>query len=83
MKFCKDCIYFRDTILGQCAHQELGVDIVHGTQKTRFARDIRSDNTKCGPLGEWYETKNTKYVPTEDTPPVVRWVKTLFSRSAE
>lgn len=81
MNYCVNCKYFSTTISTNCLHPNLGISPVTGGPKPMFASSVRNSPYKCGEEGKWFEEKSKPHVPPKDTPPVVRWVKTLFSRS--
>lgn len=81
MKFCKDCKHLSSGFGDHCVSPNLGRDLITGERKSTLAMFARSYSNQCGKDAHWFEEKSKPHVPPKDTPPVVRWVKTLFSRS--
>ena len=56
VKLCRDCRHYRDSC---CRHQmNLRTDYVNGGIATRNSADfLRSDATRCGPNGAWFEPR--------------------------
>lgn len=60
VKICRDCRHYRDSQSGStCRHQmNLRTDYVNGGISTRNSADfLRSDATRCGPQGKWFEER--------------------------
>jgi hypothetical protein len=59
MRFCKDCVYFKNENL--CYSPKNGYDLVTGEVKAKIASFCRSDNqlltTGCGPDGAYFTPK--------------------------
>lgn len=81
MKFCKDCKYYMTLPPDCCKHPNNGFSPVTGEVKVSPASFLRSAMYRCGEEGNWFEEISKPYMPPKETPPVVTWVKTLFSRS--
>ena len=56
IRLCRDCKHFRD---GSCWHDDnMRQNYVNGGLATRNSADfLRSDQSKCGADGKWWEAK--------------------------
>jgi len=60
-KVCAECHHFNGGRYGDwCTNPRNGINLVNGLTKNSWAASCRSDQTKCGVFGKWFEPKITK-----------------------